>query len=74
MSDSNDRHELPATITGSDIDLAFDVTTLLPAIHTALGPDLMLDIAAADHPVVLRSATDGDLTTLAMPTWQPTNR
>ncbi|MFI6999485.1 MerR family transcriptional regulator [Nocardia sp. NPDC050175] len=74
VSDSSNRHHLPATVTGSDIDLYFDVTTLLPAIHTALGPDLMLDISAADHPVVLRSATDGDLTTLAMPTWQPANR
>ncbi|MEV6554836.1 MerR family transcriptional regulator [Nocardia sp. NPDC051756] len=58
---------LPATVTGSAIDLFFEVTTLLPAINTALGPDLMLDIAAAGHPVVIRSATDGDLTTLAMP-------
>ncbi|MFC9433448.1 MerR family transcriptional regulator [Nocardia sp. NPDC057030] len=63
---------LSATVTGSTIDLFFEVTTLLPAINTALGPDLMLDIAAADHPVVIRSATDGDLTTLAMPTWRPT--
>ncbi|MFD6156680.1 MerR family transcriptional regulator [Nocardia sp. NPDC060256] len=74
VSHSSNRHHLPATVTGSDIDLFFDVTTLLPAIHTALGPDLMLDITAADHPVVLRSATDGDLTTLAMPTWHPADR
>ncbi|WP_405165880.1 MerR family transcriptional regulator [Nocardia sp. NBC_01499] len=67
-------NHLPATVTGSDIDLHFDVATLLPAVHTALGPDLMLDIAAADHPIVLRSATDGDLTTLAMPTRQPAER
>ncbi|WP_159919836.1 MULTISPECIES: MerR family transcriptional regulator [Nocardia] len=60
-------HRLPATVTGSVITLSFDPATLLPAVRTALGPDLMLDIIAADQPVVLRSATDGDLTTLAMP-------
>ncbi|WP_107658332.1 DNA polymerase III subunit beta family protein [Nocardia suismassiliense] len=74
VSDGNHRHHLPATVTGAPIDISFDVATLLPAIHTALGPDLMLDIAAADLPVVLRSATDGDLTTLAMPTRQPLDR
>ncbi|WP_194834767.1 MerR family transcriptional regulator [Nocardia sp. XZ_19_369] len=71
VSDDSHRHHLPASVTGDAIDISFDVATLLPAIHTALGPDLMLDIAAADLPVVLRSATDGDLTTLAMPTRQP---
>ncbi|MGW5139474.1 DNA polymerase III subunit beta family protein [Nocardia beijingensis] len=60
-------HYLPAKVTGSAVTLFFDPATLLPAVHTALGPDLMLDIIAADQPVVLRSATDGDLTTLAMP-------
>ncbi|WP_179273598.1 MULTISPECIES: hypothetical protein [unclassified Rhodococcus (in: high G+C Gram-positive bacteria)] len=29
--------------------------------------DLMLDIAAPDHPVLVRSAVDGALTTLVMP-------
>ncbi len=61
------RHHLPAQVTGSAVTLSFDPATLLPAVHTALGPDLMLDIVAADQPVILRSATDGDLTTLAMP-------
>ncbi|MGK8556419.1 MerR family transcriptional regulator [Nocardia gipuzkoensis] len=61
-------HRLPATVTGSAITLSFDPATLLPAVQTALGPDLMLDITSTDQPVVLRSATDGDLTTLAMPT------
>ncbi|WP_280243959.1 MerR family transcriptional regulator [Nocardia abscessus] len=60
-------HRLPAAVTGSAITLSFEPTTLLPAVHTALGPELMLDISAADQPVVLRSATDGDLTTLVMP-------
>jgi DNA polymerase III sliding clamp (beta) subunit (PCNA family) len=58
---------LPATVTGPGITLAFAPTTLLPAIGAALGPEIMLDIAAPDLPVLLRSATDGDLTTLVMP-------
>ncbi|WP_280497103.1 MerR family transcriptional regulator [Nocardia asiatica] len=58
---------LPATVTGSAITLSLEPATLLPAVRTALGPELMLDISAADQPVVLRSAIDGDLTTLAMP-------
>jgi DNA-binding transcriptional MerR regulator len=62
---------LPATVTGSATTLSFAPTTLLPAVHTALGPELMLDIIAADQPVILRSATDGDLTTLAMPVRPP---
>ncbi|MGK8500503.1 MerR family transcriptional regulator [Nocardia asiatica] len=58
---------LPATVTGSAITLSFEPATLLPAVETALGPELMVDISAADQPIVLRSAIDGDLTTLAMP-------
>ncbi|MFF7941169.1 MerR family transcriptional regulator [Nocardia gamkensis] len=64
-------HRLPATVTGCAVTLSFEPATLLPAVHTALGPDLMLDIIAADQPVILRSATDGDLTTLAMPVRTP---
>ncbi len=68
VSAGYEAHRLPATVTGSAITLSFDPATLLPAVHTALGPDLMLDITGTDQPVVLRSATDGDLTTLTMPT------
>ncbi|MGW4717484.1 DNA polymerase III subunit beta family protein [Nocardia sp. NPDC004260] len=71
ISVSGDVHCLPAKVTGSAVTLSFDPATLLPAVHTALGPDLMLDIIAADQPVILRSATDGDLTTLAMPVRPP---
>lgn len=67
VSGAGAAHYLPAKVTGSAVTLFFDPATLLPALHTALGPDLTLDIIAADQPVVLRSATDGDLTTLAMP-------
>ncbi|PTR24133.1 MerR-like DNA binding protein [Rhodococcus sp. OK519] len=59
---------MTARVTGADVALAFRRGNLLSAIATAVGPDIMLDISAPDMPVVIRSATDGDLTTLAMPT------
>ena len=58
---------IPATVTGPALDIEFEFITLHPAIEAAIGPDLMLDFAGHDQPVVIRSADDGDLTTLAMP-------
>jgi len=63
----NPDHRIPASITGPGTTLAFDPATLSPAIRTAVGPEIMLDIAGPDQPVVIRSAATGDLTTLAMP-------
>ncbi|MET7767134.1 MerR family transcriptional regulator [Nocardia sp. NPDC005366] len=60
-------HTIPASGTGPRVDLAFTATTLRPAVEEALGPDIMFDISGPDQPVVVRSATDGDLTTLVMP-------
>ncbi|WP_187776301.1 DNA polymerase III subunit beta family protein [Antrihabitans cavernicola] len=45
----------------------FDTETLGRALTAGIGPDVMLDISAPDRPVVVRSATDGDFTTLVMP-------
>ncbi|WOI58655.1 DNA polymerase III subunit beta family protein [Streptomyces fradiae] len=59
---------LPATVTGPDLQARFAFTTLYPAVSTALGPDLMLDLRGPDLPVTIRSADRGDLITLAMPT------
>ncbi len=70
-STPDEARRLPATVTGAALSLSFAPTTLLPAVHIALGPELMLDIIATDQPVILRSATDGDLTTLAMPVRPP---
>lgn len=64
---SGARGVVAASVRGPAVTLAFEITTLHPAIVTAAGPDLMLDITAPDQPVVVRSADDGDLTTLAMP-------
>ncbi|WP_433599403.1 MerR family transcriptional regulator [Nocardia sp. CA-135953] len=68
------RLHIPATVTGPSIELAFSPTTLRPALVSALGPEIMLDITAADAPVVVRSATDGELTTLIMPTAIPNSK
>lgn len=58
---------VPAAVTGPAIGLEFALATLHPAVGTAVGPDVMLDLAGPDQPVVVRSADDGDLTTLVMP-------
>ncbi|MFG2358428.1 MerR family transcriptional regulator [Streptomyces sp. NPDC048521] len=58
---------LPATMTGQDLRISFELTTLYPAVSTAIGPDVMLDLRGPDQPVTIRSADRGDLTTLAMP-------
>ncbi|MDO3649472.1 MerR family transcriptional regulator [Nocardia mangyaensis] len=59
--------KLSATITGPSITIYFAVTALYPAVATAVGPDVMLDLIAPDLPARIRSADDGDLFTLAMP-------
>ncbi|MGC9497486.1 MerR family transcriptional regulator [Streptomyces sp. WG7] len=59
--------QLPATVTGEALRIRFEMTTLYPAVSTAIGPDVMLDLRGHDGPVTIRSADRGDLTTLAMP-------
>lgn len=58
---------LPATVTGPALQIRFELTTLYPAVSTAIGPDVMLDLRGHDQPVTIRSADRGDLTTVAMP-------
>ncbi|GAA2267443.1 hypothetical protein GCM10010145_47420 [Streptomyces ruber] len=58
---------LPATTTGRALRICFELTTLYPAVSTAIGSDVMLDLRGDDQPVTIRSADRGDLTTLAMP-------
>ncbi|WP_067648159.1 MerR family transcriptional regulator [Nocardia harenae] len=58
---------LSATVMGSPLTLHFDPAVLHPAIATAIGPDLLLDLRGPAQPITLRSADRGDLTTLAMP-------
>jgi len=59
--------QLPATVTGEALQIRFEMTTLYPAVSTAIGPDVMFDLRGHDGPVTIRSADRGDLTTLAMP-------
>lgn len=58
---------MAALVTGPAMTVHFAVTTLYPAISGAVGPDVMLDLIAADMPARVRSADDGDLMTSAMP-------
>ncbi|MEU3524037.1 MerR family transcriptional regulator [Streptomyces sp. NPDC038707] len=58
---------LPARVTGPGLRISFELTTLYPALSTAVGPDVLLDLRGPDRPVTIRSADRGDLTTLAMP-------
>ncbi len=56
-----------ATVDGPAVDTAFAMTTLYPALASAVGAEVMIDISAPHMPAVIRSADNGDLTTLAMP-------
>ncbi|WBP92145.1 DNA polymerase III subunit beta family protein [Kitasatospora cathayae] len=47
--------------------IGFDPAVLAPALEASVGPDVLLEIAAADRPVVVRSADQGSFTTLVMP-------
>ncbi|MEU5612180.1 MerR family transcriptional regulator [Streptomyces sparsogenes] len=58
---------LPAAVTGQALSISFELTTLYPAVSTALGADVMLDLRGPDQPATIRSADRGDLTTVAMP-------
>ncbi|MFI2780873.1 DNA polymerase III subunit beta family protein [Streptomyces sp. ALB3] len=58
---------LTATATGQDLLIWFELATLYPAVSTAIGPDVMLDLRGEDQPVTIRSADRGDLTTVVMP-------
>ncbi|GHF62201.1 DNA-binding transcriptional MerR regulator [Amycolatopsis bartoniae] len=65
------RDELPEAAGGrvhvAALGLTFEAATLRNAVATAVGPELLCEVAAPDLPVVIRSATDGTATTLAMP-------
>lgn len=67
----DDVPNLEGTGDGSEITLWFELTTLHPAVTNALGNDLILDVTASDQPVILRSADDGDFTTVLMPCQAP---
>ncbi|MEU8913390.1 MerR family transcriptional regulator [Streptomyces nigrescens] len=53
--------------TGPGLRIAFDPAVLVPALEAGVGPDVLLEIAAPDRPVLVRSADQGSFTTLVMP-------
>lgn len=59
---------LLATCTGTGMRLGFAPAVLAAALSASVGPDVLLELAAPDRPVVVRSADQGSFTTLAMPT------
>ena len=67
----DDVPDLEGTGDDSELTLWFELTTLHPAMTNALGNDLILDVSASDQPVILRSADDGDFTTVIMPCQAP---
>ena len=70
-SESDNRIEIPASVSGSPIEVWFEFTTLYPAISSAIGADLLIDFRGHTQPATIRSADHGDLTTVAMPTMPP---
>lgn len=59
--------ELPATVTGPPVEIRFEMTTLYPAVSSAIGSDVLIDLRGPEAPATIRSADLGDLTSLAMP-------
>ncbi|TXG92905.1 MerR family transcriptional regulator [Rhodococcus rhodnii] len=64
---------LTAVVSGTPTTIRFAMTTLYPAIATAIAADLLLDLRGPDQPVTVRSADNGDLTTYVMPTGDTTD-
>ncbi|GGU81192.1 hypothetical protein GCM10010211_54110 [Streptomyces albospinus] len=62
-----ERVRLRAVRMGPGMRIAFDPAVLVPVLEAGVGPDVLLEIAAADRPVVVRSADQGSFTTLVMP-------
>lgn len=56
-----------ARVSGPPVERCFEMTTLYPAVSTAVGADLLLDVRSPHEPITVRSADDGELTTLVMP-------
>lgn len=66
--DSGEVHRIGAEITGQTEDVSFATTQLFPAVSSAIGPDVVLELSGEHQPMTVRSADRGDLTTVLMPT------
>ncbi|MGA9871607.1 MAG: transcriptional regulator, partial [Rhodococcus sp. (in: high G+C Gram-positive bacteria)] len=49
-----------AVVRGPAVTMAFAMTTLYPAVVSAIGPDVMIDVSGPTMPVLVRSADGGD--------------
>jgi len=58
---------VPARGVGAVVEVALDPAFAVDAVEAVSGPDVVVEIADALHPVVFRSADDGTFTTLLMP-------
>lgn len=63
--------EIGGPARGPDLTVWFELTTVYPPLSQALGGDVLLDLRGPDQPATVRSADDGDLTTLVMPCRAP---
>lgn len=66
-SDAPGTVRLGAICSGPPLRIAFDPATLIPALEAGVGPDVLLEVSTATHPVIVRSADQGSFTTLVMP-------
>lgn len=66
--DGRTRHALGAVCTGAALRVGFAPSLLAASLAVSVGPDVLLELAAPDQAVVIRSADQGSFTTLAMPT------
>lgn len=62
---------LEGQVTGPDVTVWFGLSTLHPALSLAIGSDAMIELRGTDQPATIRSADDGDLTTVVMPCRAP---
>ncbi|MGW6237022.1 MerR family transcriptional regulator [Streptomyces sp. NPDC055094] len=68
LPDDSRATALPAVCPGEQPPpIGFDPAVLAPALEASVGPDVLLEIASATEPVVVRSADQGSFTTLVMP-------
>lgn len=47
--------------------ITFSLATLYPALTSAIGPEVMLELRGSEQPVTIRSADRGDLTVVVIP-------
>ncbi|MBB3050247.1 DNA-binding transcriptional MerR regulator [Prauserella isguenensis] len=64
-------HVVTAEVEGAAAEMWFGAVVLHPAVATAVGPDVMLDMRGPAEPLTVRSADNGDLATHAMPHTPP---